>query len=256
MTLVRTGRVRSSPRVGHRKPARNSIHLRVKTKTGIDSAVKSWARLSSARLHFEMDSLETHTIIKKYRTRESHFAESIHELAQTQVRYAEKQTDIGQRRKAFERARPLGFFYPRRRRTNHHQNVDAQSIHFIRLAKRRWKKHATTSWNVFDPLTSYMQDLPQRIATLTNFTTYSRLSVRLARACTNGFKYLGGQKLQRGRVLIGTLGNHRAIDYLRLKSETLGQKLRIDPKGYFLPSGQRAYEQVDELETLVNLPTN
>ena len=82
-----------------------------------------------------------------------------------------------------------------------------------------------------------MQDLPQRIATLTNY--YDLLSP--------GFKsdslelvpmvseYLaGGQKLQRGRVLIGDLRElYRAIDYLRLKSETLGQKLRIDPKGYF-----------------------
>ena len=79
----------------------------------------------------------------------------------------------------------------------------------------------------FDPLTSYMQDLPQRIATLTNY--YDLLSP--------GFKsdslelvpmvseYLaGGQKLQRGRVLIGDLRElYRAIDYLRLKSETLGQ---------------------------------
>ena len=52
-----------------------------------------------------MDSLEEATRDYQAIERESpHFAESIHELAQTQVRYAEKQKDIGQRRKAFERA--------------------------------------------------------------------------------------------------------------------------------------------------------
>ena len=103
------------------------------TPTEIDAAVQSWARLSSARLHFEMDSLEDATRDYQAIERESpHFAESIHELAQTQVRYAEKQTDIGQRRKAFGvRSRdPRASLYSRGRRTNNRRSADAQSIHF------------------------------------------------------------------------------------------------------------------------------
>ena len=234
------------------------------TPTEIDAAVQSWARLSSARLHFEMDSLEDATRDYQAIERESpHFAESIHELAQTQVRYAEKQTDIGQRRKAFERALAtleLLFILEEEEQTIAEALMLKASI-FIRLGKIDDAK-LTLAYLLerFDPLTSYMQDLPQRIATLTNY--YDLLSP--------GFKsdslelvpmvseYLaGGQKLQRGRVLIGDLRElYRAIDYLRLKSETLGQKLRIDPKGYFLPSGQRAYEQVDELEEAFSKSSN
>ena len=150
-----------------------NLLLELKPKTGIDAAVKSWARLSSARLHFEMDSLEDATRDYQAIERESpHFAESIHELAQTQVRYAEKQIDIGQRRKAFERALAtleLLFILDEEEQTIAEALMLKASI-FIRLGKIDDAK-LTLAYLMerFDPLTSYMQDLPQRIATLTNY---------------------------------------------------------------------------------------
>ena len=79
-----------------------------------------------------MDSLEDATRDYQAIERESpHFAESIHELAQTQVRYAEKQIDIGQRRKAFERAlATLELLFILMKKNKQSRKPDAQSIHF------------------------------------------------------------------------------------------------------------------------------
>ena len=169
-----------------------------------------------------MDSLEDATRDYQAIERESpHFAESIHELAQTQVRYAEKQIDIGQRRKAFERALAtleLLFILDEEEQTIAEALMLKASI-LSGLAKlmmrsSRW----LTSWNVSIHSHPTCKTYPSELQRLPTITTYSHPAFSPTRSSLfNGLRvFSGGQKTPKGT------GTHRrsrelyrAIDYLR-----------------------------------------
>jgi len=230
--------------------------LNLSPDTEVISEVQQWAHLSKARILFELDDLTAATESYQAINRESvHFAESVYELAQTQVRYAQGLMNPGDKRKAYTRALAtleLLFILDEEEKTIAEALVLKAAI-LIRIGQTDEGK-LTLAYLLerYDPLTSYMEDLPNQISTLTTY--YDLLSPGFRSEELNLVpmvsQYLeGGQKLSRGRVLIQDLRDlNRTIDYLVLNSGNLSQKLKIDPKGYFLPSGQRAYEQVDELE--------
>ena len=230
--------------------------LNLSQDTKVITEVQQWAHLSKARILFELDDLPAATESYQAINRESvHFAESVYELAQTQVRYAQGLMNPGDKRKAYTRALAtleLLFILDEEEKTIAEALVLKAAI-LIRIGQTDEGK-LTLAYLLerYDPLTSYMEDLPNQISTLTTY--YDLLSPGFRSEELNLVpmvsQYLeGGQKLSRGRVLIQDLRDlNRTIDYLVLNSGNLSQKLKIDPKGYFLPSGQRAYEQVDELE--------
>ena len=218
--------------------------------------VQDWALISKARILFELDDLAAATESYQLVERESiHFAESVYELAQTQVRYAQTLNEPGARRQSFQRALAtleLLFILDEEEKTIAEALMLKSAIQISLGDTDEGKLTLAYLLERYDPLTNYMNNLPKQIANLTTY--YDLLSP--------GFKseqldlvpmvsqYLeGGAKLGRGRILVKDLRDlYRTIDYLKIKSGNLSRKLKIDPKGYFLPSGQRAYEQVDELE--------
>ena len=214
------------------------------------------ATLTDARIRFELDDLAGAAEAYQSIPRESpYFGESVYELAHTYARQADIATNVQDKRRHYERALAtleLVFILDDQESTIAETLMLKASI-MTRIGKVDEAKLTLAQMlERYDPLSRYMDDLPQRIEALTDYYDllapgFSTKAIDLPPMVA---EYLdAGPKLKRARLLISDLDNmNRAIRYLVRNTRDLETNLRLDPKGYFLPSGQRAFERVDKLE--------
>ena len=222
--------------------------------------VKELAQLATARILFELKDYSGAQNAYQDIPRDSpHFSESLYEIAHTYVGNAQSSVEPGMRMISFQNASnalDLLLLFAKNQKTIAEASLLKANILLWLQRRGESKELLTTIQQRYTALGESFQELPEQVDQYSGY--YEMLSKKrglrapdLPEMVVNHLE--SGPELNLSRNVVQEVEDtHEIIRSLKRVITDLNFKIKYDPNGYFLKSGQQAYKQVDRLRMSID----